>query len=725
MDQSDNNYSHNLDGNESFNQLKRCKLQPDCSSNESKEINPPEPKIPKNLAQNQPYHVTELPLLTFKQFIEQQDDRTSDEDVSKKYNEYKIQLEQECSKMNKYTELKTESVTVSLTRKKAQIEKIIRTYGSALGVSKFRHLVEESTIFIDKSLLIKEFLENKSKVLIITCPRTFGKSINIDMIKNFLEIQVDENGNKFSNKKETTNYKLFCGEILDKPLNIMLDDEFSEIYDEYQGEYPVIYVNFSKARQTTHQEILKGIKLVINAAFKQHKYIIQRLDNIIKNSSSLYSEKKIAENSLKKFLKIYEDYGQNADEFNIQNSLSFLSELLYNHLGKKVFILIDDYDAPLNSAILNNLDIDKINHIMSKIFCNAFKSNHYLKKGLITGTSGIPTPSATGGFNNFTEYKFLDRHEFTKYYGFTQDEVLELINNSRFKNYEQVEEIYKGYLAKDRDSQEFYIYNPWSIVKYIEIGTLDNYWVSTGSIKNLFNFFTIDQIRNNFIKLICGQELELLFESNMKMYDLEILQQMLNFTDNLSLNRSDLFFSFIYELGYLSLTSNKGFYKIPNQEIRIEFIDKIIEYYLNTYDLSREDFNDTLEQLDYLFENEAKEDTSNFKFALKNLFRVCPKENVFVSLLNIMVIKLKNNKFGSKAWSKKPTSDNLILINDKVKLAMYIELKYNGSEDKAPNQKFFFQEYNFIQALKYIRINLSEDKTIDVECKLEKNQNTQ
>lgn len=148
------------------------------------------------------------------------------------------------------------SVT-SPARKKAKTEEAANT--TAIGVTTFKKLVEKSTIFIDKSLLVKDFLENPAEVLLITCPRRWGKSINMDMIKTFLEIEVDRDGNRHSDKKQASNYKLFQGEInssntkkenLEKPLNIVADQDF---INKYQGEHPVISIDFKNIKGTNYQ----------------------------------------------------------------------------------------------------------------------------------------------------------------------------------------------------------------------------------------------------------------------------------------------------------------------------------------------------------------------------------------------------------------------------------------------------------------------------------------
>jgi hypothetical protein len=152
---------------------------------------------------------------------------------------------------------------------------------TAIGVTTFKKLVKESTIFIDKSLLIKEFIESPAEVLLITCPRRWGKSINMDMIKTFLEIEVDKEGKRYTDKTKTDNYKLFQGTSslgnLEAPFNIALDKDFKNKYDQYQGEYPVIFVDFKSVKGTNYKEIVNEVKLAISNAFKQHESLYKYL----------------------------------------------------------------------------------------------------------------------------------------------------------------------------------------------------------------------------------------------------------------------------------------------------------------------------------------------------------------------------------------------------------------------------------------------------------------
>ena len=205
------------------------------------------------------------------------------------------------------------SPLTSPARKKCKMDSKTTMNKTALGVSSFEELVEESTIFIDKSLLIKDFIDNSAKVLLITCPRRWGKSINMNMIKTFFEIEVDQYGKRLHDKREARSYKLFQGQViknnkkseqLDQPLNIAHENEFIE---EYQGEHPVILIDFKNVKGKNYHEIVKKLKLAIYDNFMRNKYLIDWLFNSSTKCESNLSQKKEAENFFKKFQRLYDN----------------------------------------------------------------------------------------------------------------------------------------------------------------------------------------------------------------------------------------------------------------------------------------------------------------------------------------------------------------------------------------------------------------------------------
>ena len=432
--------------------------------------------------------------------------------------------------------------------------------------------IRESSALIDKTMLIKDFVNSGDKVSLITCPRRFGKSTNMNMIKTFLQMKVDANGNQITDLEKNENYQNFKKEINDKRLKIM--EEHSFVRDHF-ANHPVIFVNFKDAGKGSKFENVEiKIKRSISRSFLEHEYMIKVFKKIIQNSGDEEEEKK-AEDYLKKFKKIYETDGENANTTDIEDSLKFLCMILYNHFGKKAYVLIDEYDAPVQDAMWRNgVDLKNIIDYFDAILCPVLKDNDYLQKGLMTGISSLVRASATSGLNNVTEYKFLCKRKFSKYYGFTEAEVFQLLNDFGMidDHKDKVKSWYDGYKVAGNDMA---IYNTWSIVKFLQENEYQSYWENSGAINNIYEIFKVDGIRKIINKLIDNEHVEFELIKNLTINDLKNLQNLLNCNGGISSNHVDLFFSYMFELGYLSFSGDKNVYKIPNKEIETVFISLI------------------------------------------------------------------------------------------------------------------------------------------------------
>ena len=283
--------------------------------------------------------------------------------------------------------------------------------------------IRGSSAYVDKTMLIKDFVDSSDKVLLITCPRRFGKSSNMDMIKTFLQMKVDASGNQITDLVNNENYKIFKEEINNKGLKIMEDNSF---VNAHFANHPVIFVNFKdtgKGKIVNVEDVENRIKIAISDAFMEHNYMKNVFRKIINSGNE--DDKEDAENYLKTFRRICDMNGVNATHLDIQYSLTFLCEILYNHFGKQVYVLMDEYDAPTQYDIWNKkIDVEEILNYVDGILWSVFKDNKYLEKGLMTGVSSLFRGSHCFSLNNVSEYKYLFDPEFSKYYGFTEDEVI-------------------------------------------------------------------------------------------------------------------------------------------------------------------------------------------------------------------------------------------------------------------------------------------------------------
>lgn len=310
--------------------------------------------------------------------------------------------------------------------------------GIGIGVSDFKALRIKDNYFIDKSLYIKDIIDNQSSVVLITRPRRFGKTLNMSMLRYY-----------FDCTKQNTK-ELFKG------LKIMQQDEK---YTSKQGYYPCIYMTMKDVNDGDYNNMILSMKTAVLEAYREHRYLLE--------SDKIYEEEKA---------KITDILWGREDEVTLKNSIKELSGYLYRHYERPVILLIDEYDVPLQNAYVQGFYEETIKFL--KTFYGAtFKDNSYLEKTIITGVSRVAKESIFSGANNFDVYTVLNQ-EFSEDFGITREEMKKVISD--FEIHEDEEEIqkwYDGYVIGKTDG----IYNPWSILNYLTDRQLKPYWVNTSS----------------------------------------------------------------------------------------------------------------------------------------------------------------------------------------------------------------------------------------------------
>lgn len=514
-----------------------------------------------------------------------------------------------------------------------------------IGVDNFEKLIENEYYYVDKTLLIKDLLDNKADVNLFTRPRRFGKTLNMSMLQCFFE---DERHWNTGEKKDNT--ALFNG------MNIM--DEGHK-YTSQMGQYPVINLSLKSAKQGTLELAFKCLREEISSEFRRHQFIVE---------SDLLKDQK------EEFLKIAK---KDEDMSLYITALKFLSECLYKYFGKKVIILIDEYDVPLENSFFRGFYEEMIDFIRS-LFESSLKTNPYLEFAAITGCLRISKESIFTGLNNLKIISILnDRYD--EYFGFTDDEVKKICLDYKMQGkYETIKKWYNGYIFGDAN-----VYNPWSVVQYVDdlkenINKFpSSYWANTSSnsiVKTLIERADFN-VKKEIELLIEGKTIEKPVHEDIT-YD-EIYDSM----DNL--------YNFMFFTGYFKMIDEKMEddkryleLAIPNKEVKYIFKEKILKWFNNKIkvrDLSKM-YDAIIGRNPEVFEEELNKlliETISFNDAYENFYHGF----VTGSLMNMHNYLVKSNREGGNG-----RSDLFIKSVSKRGIAIVIEFKIAKDIDELENR---------------------------------------
>ena len=332
----------------------------------------------------------------------------------------------------------------------------------AIGIDDFRKIIKEDCYYVDKTKFIEAVLEDASNVKLFTRPRRFGKTLNMSMLKYFFDVRESEE-----------NRELFNG----------LDIEKSKYIDE-QGKYPTILISLKSIKYETWEESLEQLKSIISNLYNEFEYIRESL-----NESEI---------------ELFNDIWFKKENGEYANSLKNLTSFLYKYYKKEVILLIDEYDIPLITAHKYGYYDEIINFY--KIFLGeALKTNQYLKMGVLTGIIRVIRTGIFSDLNNLKVYSILEK-KYSDFFGFTEEEVKEAL---QFFDIEEelvnVKYWYDGYKFGDSE-----LYNPWSIINFLDGRELKNYWVGTSENFLIKNILENSTSRTNEIleKLFNEEEVE-------------------------------------------------------------------------------------------------------------------------------------------------------------------------------------------------------------------------
>ena len=393
----------------------------------------------------------------------------------------------------------------------------------AIGVSDFKKIIEGDFYYFDKTKLIEEIINDGSEVKLFTRPRRFGKTLNMSMLKYFFDIK---------NREE--NKKIF------KDLYIEKTEAFKE-----QGQYPVIFLSLKDLKALTWEQMEKAIKSAISRLFSEYKYLLNDLDKF---------DTLTFENILLK----------NTELEDLKEALKFLTRILYEKYNKKVVVLIDEYDSPLVSAYINGY-YEKAKDFFKTFYSTVLKDNSYLQMGVLTGIIRVIKAGIFSDLNNLRTYTILSEM-YTDSYGLTEEEVEKSL---KYYGIEQeisnVKDWYDGYKFGDSE-----VYNPWSILNFLEYKELRAYWVDTSG--------------NDLIKDVLKKITKNTIEALERLFNGEGLKQNISGTSDLSklLSEDELWELMLFS-GYLTVEEkidHKNYIlRLPNKEIKELFRDTFLEKY--------------------------------------------------------------------------------------------------------------------------------------------------
>ena len=404
------------------------------------------------------------------------------------------------------------------------------------GIENFKELIDNNYYYVDKTNFIADVLSEK--VALYTRPRRFGKTLNMSMIYYF-----------FSNKEKENAY-LFEG------LNVSKNKEALK----YQNKYPTIFISLKEMKNPTFEEQIATFKDIIKNVVLQNKEVLES-SYVDESDQIILQDFRFLRSSLTQ----------------LKYSLKTISRCLHHHYHQKVIILIDEYDAPLQSAYQNNY-YDEMVDFLRSIFSSALKTNDALEKGIMTGCLRISKESIFTGLNNFSSYSVLNNIS-NEYFGFTEKEVKQMLKDYNLSDsMDEVKEWYDGYMFGNLE-----IYNPWSTLMYVKNKRYDScfkatsFWANTSS-----NDLVVNYIQNGDKKL--RQEFELLMngQSLIKYIKLELTYREMDNINNI--------YSFLLLTGYLKVIKDLGDNQyeliIPNKEV-YEIYKQSFMSYFEDYTTSR------------------------------------------------------------------------------------------------------------------------------------------
>lgn len=508
------------------------------------------------------------------------------------------------------------------------------------GIEDFKEIRTDGYYYVDKTALIEQVLDKRSKVTLFTRPRRFGKTLNMSMLRYFFETGTDS--------------KLF---------NELYISQNAELCEKYMGKYPVIAISLKGVDADSYTKAKAQIIKIINREARRHRFLLksENLDSFDKELLTQLLSRQMEEDT-------------------ITSSLQELTEVLEAHFSKKVVVLIDEYDVPLAKAYENGY-YDKMVLLIRNLFGNVLKTNDSLAFAVLTGCLRIAKESIFTGLNNFKVYSITNT-EFDETFGFTNEEVRKmLVYYGLDSHFEEVKAWYDGYRFGNAD-----VYCPWDVVNYCEDhkentnAELQNYWMNTSGNEVIQHF--VDSM--NDPHMLTKSELELLVSGDTVVKQVD---EMITYKELYS--NIDNMWSTLFMTGYLTQRGKEpdGRYHlaIPNREICDCMVRRVLALFKRSVSQNQEllrSFCNAMLASDAGTMEHALTEYMGKTISIRDSFAKSIRENFYHGLL----IGILGSQGAWKATSNKESgdgfSDILIEVNeDDLRIGMVLELKYSKTEN--------------------------------------------
>ena len=508
------------------------------------------------------------------------------------------------------------------------------------GIEDFKEIRTDGYYYVDKTALIEQVLDKRSKVTLFTRPLRFGKTLNMSMLRYFFETGTDS--------------KLFNGLYI---------SQNAELCEKYMGKYPVIAISLKGVDADSYTKAKAQIIKIINREARRHRFLLksENLDSFDKELLTQLLSRQMEEDT-------------------ITSSLQELTEVLEAHFSKKVVVLIDEYDVPLAKAYENGY-YDKMVLLIRNLFGNVLKTNDSLAFAVLTGCLRIAKESIFTGLNNFTVYSITDE-EFDETFGFTDREVQKMLAYYGLdSHFEEVKAWYDGYRFGTAD-----VYCPWDVVYYCKDhqnnpnAEIKNYWINTSGNEFIQHF--VDSM--NDPHMLTKSELELLVSGDTVVKQVD---EMITYKELYS--NIDNMWSTLFMTGYLTQRGKEpdGRYHlaIPNREICDCMVRRVLALFKRSVSQNQEllrSFCNAMLASDASTMEHALTEYMGKTISIRDSFAKSIRENFYHGLL----IGILGSQGAWKATSNKESgdgfSDILIEVNeDDLRIGMVLELKYSKTEN--------------------------------------------